>query len=115
LSWEDFIYLTPLEFYNPPPLFPSLGKGGGRFFKREASPLLDSPFFSDEVSQEGGVYRRGAAPLLDAPLGLLGFAYIKRPAYSIGYFYGEGKVFRGWGIKMRIRPPMMWGRVGGKR
>jgi hypothetical protein len=36
-----FINLTPI-FYNPPPLSPSLSKGGGRIRKR-AVPLSDAP------------------------------------------------------------------------
>ena len=38
--------LIPLDIYfdNPPPLSPSLHKGGGIGYVREASPLLNSPF-----------------------------------------------------------------------
>jgi hypothetical protein len=48
---------SPFRFLlgNPPPLSPSLVKGGGSSCIREASPLFDSPL----IRREGREYLKG--------------------------------------------------------
>jgi len=50
-----FIYLTPFRFFvcNPPPVSPSLDKGGGIIYLREASALFDSPLVFTLFKGEG--------------------------------------------------------------
>ena len=52
----DMVTPSPLDLYgDPPPLSPSLGKGGGDNNKRGASPLLNSPPVSPSFKGEGGM------------------------------------------------------------
>jgi len=46
-------------FGNPPPLSPSLTKGGGISYVREAKPLFDSPCCGGAIRE----FWRGIAPL----------------------------------------------------
>jgi len=47
---------------NPPSLSPSLDKGGGTYYTREASPLFNSPL--DPHHKGGRFILRGASSLL---------------------------------------------------
>jgi len=62
----EIIYLTPSDIYfsNPPPLSPSLDKGGGIYCVREASPLFDSPYSIYSFKGEGEEMKEGLTPLL---------------------------------------------------
>jgi len=70
-----FIYLTPFKplFGNLPPLSPSLHKGGGISYVREAKPLLhNSPYSIRSLKGEGeDIKKRGEAPLRYPLFGLV--------------------------------------------
>jgi len=70
----NLTYLTPSDIYfsNPPPLSPSLIKGGGIYCVREASPLFDSPYSIYSFKGEGEDFiKRGLTPLLNSQLGYM--------------------------------------------